>query len=224
MSRFDDLQIEILYTIWKRAYEPGSSRFFNLQTLREIIPEEKIFGATFVALDALSKKGFLGSSSGSYWLDEKGIEFIENGIENSESTVSITLRRVGIVDAKNNLNTSIPASDRLVTLDHNGNPYREAISTLDAAITAFREDHHLENDWGPEKGILLQSLEAGQRLLKETVLRVRTAIAITLEPLRIIADRYREAIAAGLITATVDQVLPTVERAISAFLTLIGMA
>jgi hypothetical protein len=222
MSRFDDLQIQILHVIWQNAYKPNSNLHFHFSEVNNILPENLRFGASQAAIDALVAKGYLDSGNGNYWITEPGILFIENGLADSQSAVSLVVRDRDRKEGSPP--TFIPASDRVVPLDHNSDPYREAISALDAAVTEFRADHRLENEWGPEKRILILSIEAGQQLLKEGAVHIRTVLSTTIEPLRIIADRYRDAITAGLITAGVDHVLPLIERAISALFALIGTA
>jgi hypothetical protein len=126
-------------------------------------------------------------------------------------------------EAQNSRVAAIPASDRVVPLNHNSDPYREAIRSLDAAVLAFREDH-LDNLWGPEKGALLTSIEAGRQLLDETEVRVATVFATVISPLKIIRDKYREAIIAGLVTAGVDHMISLVDNAIGSLLALLGVA
>lgn len=97
-----------------------------------------------------------------------------------------------------------PASDRLVTLDHNSSEYKEATSALDKAIEEFRKDHRLDNELGPEKPALLQTLEAGRRLLDDTKIKADIAITLLVEPLKLVAKRYESelvgALAAGAVT------------------------
>ena len=53
MSRFDDLQIEILYRIWENAYKPGSSYSFHFSELDKFFAPEQIFGAAQAALNGV---------------------------------------------------------------------------------------------------------------------------------------------------------------------------
>ena len=119
---------------------------------------------------------------------------------------------------------SVPASDRFVTLDHNGDPYMEAVAALDAAVAAFRDDHRLDNEWGPEKSVLLRTLEAGRELLPTQQIRVATVFSTIVAPLQIIRDRYQDAVVAGLVTSGADQLIHAIGHALSSILSLIGLS
>jgi hypothetical protein len=227
MIPYNDQKAAILYYIWKNSQKVGELSGCNLDEFDNFLPLEWQSGRARAAIHALAEEKsdpYLEETSRAFFITEAGIRKIEYDLANPPNIAFELQQREILRDGVSTTQLPIPASDRIVTLDHNSDPYRKAIVALDAAVTAFQEDHRLENEWGAEKSVLLQSLEAGQRLLKETSVRARTVMAIVIEPLKIIAARYREAIAAGLITATVDQVLPTLGRAVTAFLTLIGMS
>jgi len=99
---------------------------------------------------------------------------------------------------------TVPASDRIVPLDHNSSEYTEATRTLDKVIEEFRKDHRLDNELGPEKPALLKTLEAGRRLLDDTKIKADIAITLLVEPLKLVAKRYESelvgALAAGAVT------------------------
>jgi len=222
MARFDDRQTELLHEIWRYSYTPSSVLPFPVSALNKIVSEDKISAITKMALEELCERDLLEYYDGKYGLTVHGISFIEIGLEDPQSDVSgVINNQTSFADPSLAL-PAVPASDRLIYLDHNSDPYGGAIRALDAAVTAFRGDRCLENDWGPEKGVLLESIEAGQRLLKETQVRAATIFAIIITPLRIILDRYRDAFTAGLITAGIDQIIPTLEKAIHSVLVLIG--
>ncbi len=227
MARFDDLQIEILHALWEAAYQPGTSWYNTISELEANLPEYLKSPAARVAIQALYRKGYLDNNNGRFGITPEGITFIEQGSEDPESTVATLAKQSERPDGgppTGPSNAVIPASDRVVTLDHNGDPYREAIGALDFAVTAFREDHRLDNELGPEKSILLQTMELGQQSLKETQVRVATVFTTVINPLKIVLDRYKDSVAAGLITAGVDQLIPLIERAIGSVLTLIGIS
>ena len=221
MARFDDLQIEVLYAICKNAYVPGAGHYFTLSGLEQILGE-KISPAIRMALSSLIQNGYIYYSDTRYQITADGIYYIEHGLADQNSEVFTALTHNAA--ASSTLPMIIPASDRAVALDHNSDPYKRAVNALDAAVIAFREDHRLENEWGGEKGVLIQAIEAGQRLLKESEVRVATIFTTIVTPLRITLDRYRDAVAAGLITAAVDHLIPAIESAIRAVLALIGVS
>jgi hypothetical protein len=192
-----------------------------------MLPKHCVYGLTRAAIESLTDDGFLVLEGRQYYISQVAIRSIEIDLAQPDSFIARLSRgeaSSGDQPKSPDISLAIPASDRVVTLDHNSHPYNEAIAALDAAVTAFREDHRLENDWGPEKGILLRSIEGGQQLLKETEVRVATLFTTIIHPLRIILDRYRDAVAASLITAGVDHLISTIERAVSSVLTLIGVS
>lgn len=103
--------------------------------------------------------------------------------------------------------SSIPASDRTVTLDHNGEPYKEAVEALDKALEEFRKDHPQDNELGAEKGALLKTLEAGRELLKSAEIKIDVATTLLLEPLQIFAARYERELVAVVATAAFDALM-----------------
>lgn len=94
----------------------------------------------------------------------------------------------------------IPASDRSVPLDHNSGPYKNSIEALERIIEEFKNDHKLDNELGPEKGALLATLEAGRKLLDDTAIKLDIAVALLLEPLKILIQRYDQAIVGATVT------------------------
>jgi hypothetical protein len=223
MSRYDDIKIQILHAIYEESFKESSPATFNIGKLNLVLPKSFILGITRAIIDDLRSDHYLNyHTDGEHSISVNGVRFIELELEDPNSRLSKILQETTQNHAAVNTQISIPAADRVVTLNHNSDPYKEAISALDAAVTAFRKDHRLENDWGPEKGALLRSIEAGQELLKESQVRVATVIAIIVYPLRVVRERYEHAIAAGLITAAADQLVPVLARAIHAVLSLIG--
>lgn len=103
--------------------------------------------------------------------------------------------------------TSAPASDRLVSINHNSKEFTDAIASLEETIRAFRDDHHLDNVIGQEKKVLVSALENGKRLLDDTSIRIDAAFAFLVEPLRILARRYDQAVVGALAAAAITAIL-----------------
>jgi len=221
MKPFDDYKVEVLGLIWKYYSTPGSDSSFTRGDLDEVLGKDNVTGMAYMALDALCADEHVyrdtAYNQARYSITQQGIKFIEFLYFDCTSNGSLPDNEsVGIPKA-------IPAADRLVTLDHNSDPYKEAISALDAVVEAFREDHLFENDWGIEKSVLLKTLESGRRLLEQTQAHAATLYTTVVTSLEVIREKYEHAMVAGLVTAAVDRVLPAVERAISSLLTLIGV-
>ncbi|MBC7953586.1 MAG: hypothetical protein H7Z12_17435 [Rhodospirillaceae bacterium] len=99
---------------------------------------------------------------------------------------------------------SIPASDRMVTINHNQPEYVEAVGKLDEVIEEFRNDLRLDNELGHEKGALLKALEGGRELLNDTVINVRIGTALILEPLWRLVQKYEHALVGAVAQAAYD--------------------
>ena len=108
------------------------------------------------------------------------------------------------IDTDEDAIDEVPAAGRIVPLDHNSKEYDEAVSALESVIEAFREDHHLDNVLGQEKTALLNVLEGGKELLKDAQVRVDALLTITIEPLRLLAKRYDQALVGALAAAAIS--------------------
>lgn len=84
----------------------------------------------------------------------------------------------------------IPASDRVVPLNHNAPEYVEAVKTLDDVIKEFREDHSFGNSRPQDKERVLRELEAGKDLMKEETARPRAIGELVLPALKWILDAF----------------------------------
>jgi hypothetical protein len=74
--------------------------------------------------------------------------------------------------------TGAPASNRVVTLDHNSTEYVDAVRTLNLVTEQVRSSNELAVGSPEEHGRGLAELEAGQRVLEAP--RLRVAVAVTL--------------------------------------------
>jgi len=176
-----------------------------------------------VALGELLKKGYLITASGRYMISANGIKFIEESLEDPSSEVSRIVSAFPGSTSPAGTNDTIPAADRVVTLDHNSKPYSDAIRALDEAVATFKEDKLLDNEWGPEKRALLRTIEAGRELLKEGQVRVATIFSTIVMPLRVVCQKYQDAIAEGMAKAVAEQIMHRVSEGISAILSLLGL-
>lgn len=96
---------------------------------------------------------------------------------------------------------AVPASDRVVTLDHNSAEYKEVVTSLDAVIAAFREDHRLNNALGREHSAILHALDGAKELLQDSQVHLGAVTNLVLRPLRHvweIAKRYDNQVVTGL--------------------------
>ena len=67
--------------------------------------------------------------------------------------------------APNDFFEDIPASGRVVSLNHNSRDYEITVEVLENVIREFREVHRLDNELDREKTALLMALEGGREYL-----------------------------------------------------------
>lgn len=103
--------------------------------------------------------------------------------------------------------TQLPASDRLVSLDHNSKSYSQAVEAFDLAIAEFRKDHRLDNQFGTEKSALMKALEGGRELLSDTKINLNVGILLLIEPLKLLAQRYEKEIVGSLAVSAITAIM-----------------
>lgn len=71
-----------------------------------------------------------------------------------------------------------PASDRVVTLDHNSAPYKEAIAKLDEATSAVQSANDIGAASQEEREAVVSELTSLRKLLENTRVRVQAILAL----------------------------------------------
>ena len=99
-----------------------------------------------------------------------------------------------------------PASDRVVTLDHNSAEYKVAVDAVDAVIDAVRGDNEYGDRAREEKEAVVAALKNGRRLLDSVKVRVSVIQATLLPSLQYIADNFSKGVIAALGAAAVAAV------------------
>src|SRR3546814_474294 len=86
--------------------------------------------------------------------------------------------------------SDIPASDRVVPLDHNGPDYQRAIETLDRVRDEVRKSNEIDPEDRDQK---ISVLEAAKRLLDSSQIHVQSFLFLILPPLYELARIFTEA-------------------------------
>ena len=102
---------------------------------------------------------------------------------------------------------SVPASDRIVPLDHNSQEYRETINAIDAVIEAVSGDNEYGATAPHEKAALIGTLNSGRALLSAHSVRLSAVRATLLPALQYVADNFTKGVVAALGAAAVAAVL-----------------
>jgi cell division protein ZapA (FtsZ GTPase activity inhibitor) len=103
--------------------------------------------------------------------------------------------------------SNVPASDRIVTLNHNSPDHREAIEAIGRVTEALAADNEYGAEAPEEKEALLGALKSGRLLLSATQVRVSAIRATLLPALQYIADNFAKGAVAALGAAAVAAVL-----------------
>jgi len=165
---------------------------------------------------ALSEFRFKHLGAAQWESVEEEVDEQNRPIENAPEPVRSPPLLLGSSSLGVNALGDVPASDRTVTLDHNGDPYKEAVAALDRLVGEFREDHRLDNELGAEKSALIGALEAGRKLLDDSTFNVRIGIQLIIEPIKLVIEKYGPNIVEGTVSGFAH-------AAMSAVLKLIGI-
>lgn len=99
---------------------------------------------------------------------------------------------VNTQDISDKTTIGIPASDRIVTLNHNQSDYQQAVEALDKVREEFRNDHHLDNELGPQKEAVLKVLEGGRKALEDKEISVENGQDWIVKPLKWIGEKFAD--------------------------------
>ncbi len=163
--------------------------------LAQLVKEDLIDRVTVpLTPDPSSGRGQKVAERAWYEIREPGIHLVNNLEPEDKDLIIARLE----LQAEASSSVVVPASDRVVTLDHNSSDYKEAVSSLEKVIQEFRKDHHLDNELGHEKGALLKALEGGRELLDDTTINLRIGTALIVEPLKRIIEKYDQVLVGAL--------------------------
>lgn len=99
------------------------------------------------------------------------------------------LKRVGVEPSRRTEAAGIPASDRVVTLDHNSSQFDEVAAALEKAESALQQQNSGDPD---EKEQRLAELSAGRRLLQASRIRVGVFASLVISALIWVATVFAE--------------------------------
>lgn len=96
-------------------------------------------------------------------------------------------------DSGDDENSAIPASDRIVTLNHNSPDYLKTIQALENVILLLKENNKLRGDDPLDQEQRSAELDAGKILLKPRRISVKAVTAVLLGPLGYLATKFADA-------------------------------
>ena len=101
----------------------------------------------------------------------------------------------------------VPASDRVVQLNHNSPEYKEAVNAVDAVIKDVIGDNEFGNEFPEEREAVINTLKAGRKLLDAENVRPIALDHTLLPVLQYIADNFAKGAIAALGAVAVAAVM-----------------
>ncbi|UUX48886.1 hypothetical protein NUH88_15945 [Nisaea acidiphila] len=98
----------------------------------------------------------------------------------------------------------VPASDRVVDLDHNSAAVAAVKEAVDDTLSAVKQSNEVGSEEPQEKERIEAELEAGQRLLKAKRVDLGKLVAVLFRVLRFIAERFFGSAAAKAADRAID--------------------
>ena len=114
-----------------------------------------------------------------------------------EITLSLIEKAEAILEFDPPESETAPASDRIVTLDHNKPEYKDAIAAVEKAISAARDSNEFGQLFADprEKVVALSEMESGLQLLKQRASDAINAVHIRVETIkRMLLDKFKSII------------------------------
>jgi hypothetical protein len=220
-SRFENVKMHILHQVFLKTWsgEDKAPHGFDARDLPQLAPSHVSTHICAKAVDSLIEDGALEGELAGFKISAAGLRRVENDLNDESSLIAEISKRANLHP---NVQGIAPASDRVVSLDHNGDPYKVAIAALDEAVASFKEDHSFENEWIAEKSLLIRTVEAGRALLDKSAAHVDTIYTTVINPIRTIVSKYKAAIVEGLVRAAADELINLGEKAIKLLISLLG--
>ena len=127
-----------------------------------------------------------------------GIKFVEGWPDDDYDRIS---------EGIDFLDDDVPASDRVVSLDHNSKAYQGAVDAVDRVIEAIAGDNEYGSENPEEKEAVVGALGAARKLLDAVEVRISAVQTILLPPLQYIADNFSKGAFAALGAVAVAAVM-----------------
>lgn len=194
----------LCYLHYLHAHERDSAPVF--ESISEALPMAP-HGIISYALEELindhliSDRGEYG-----YFLRSDGVNEVENW---SDKTYEDTAKGIIFpeIDGNTFFSYSIPASDRIVTLDHNSEDYKETVAALEQVSKEARESNefgHLFTD-SDDRIRISSEIDAGLGLLKKNIRVNAEHIKNLLIPnLKLIKEKLQDAALSTLVSKALE--------------------
>lgn len=218
MSASIDLKVQeigllILLRMYERAAVSEDVLYFKKNQIRELLADSSFAfqakpfiapGLIKYALDSLAAHQFvLTHDIDVYSVTLHGIETIQQYKRKGPNPL---LDLFGMLGGSLDDRALVPASDRLVRLDHNSQPYKAAIKAVDDSIRAVEKANDIGDLTAGERAIVLSQLREGRKLFEAQEVKV-SSIRATIEPaLRWVLDKAGGTVVGTLVLAALGAI------------------
>lgn len=192
--------------------EPSYSAFWKT-LLVALSDHERTHGPGIYELDQIAKSAKLNFQRG--WLRKAAYHFKDQGWINEAFTMGLgedgglgaELTGIGLETAETLASSlssysapskspasksTIPASDRIVSLDHNSNSYKEAVSSVNEVIDGLNKANDLGDLTVEEKEAITSSLTTSKLLLAQLKIRVSIVSELVVPPFKWVMKKFAD--------------------------------
>ena len=195
MYKFRDIQEIYIFHVYNKlmntAEEFNVDETFNPMTELGVSPtlvRKALEG--LITRELMLYRKDLSSLGGRYYeISAEGIEYVERQLLDGDSTIAKYAQTLG---ASAGANSSVPASDRVVALNHNSEPYKSAIESLDKTIEAIRTANDIGTATADEREAIVAEMSAIKRLLEATKVRAAQALSLAAPTFQFIAKTFTQ--------------------------------
>ena len=224
---FSEMQDRFLIRIYHLTMRGISKGKYSLSFLSDICPETIPTSLTKKILQGLKESGLVettdevwneddGEFETVYEATAKGLGYIDQindffwGLKEEfkqDNVWALNVLESGKTHGNNvATHVDIPASDRIVALDHNSPDYKNTVEAVDAVINAVAGDNEYGDSTPDEKETVVTALRAGRKFLDAAEARVSALKAMLISPLQYIADNFAKGTIAALAAKAVTAV------------------
>ena len=197
MSMFHELQELVLYKVWDVSYEPNVRTPFNAWEVGKFKPNNTSDVVVRKAIDALIERGLLDqidSASKEFEISAKGLTYVEEQLL-IDDTIIGRFAATGDADTfPEGLKTSksVPASDRIVSIDHNSSEYRSVVEKLEALRAAVESNNEFRSENLDEHERRLTDIETTLKILENKRVRVGAVRVAAYGTLIYLAEKFAD--------------------------------
>lgn len=202
--RFEEVQDLILYELYWFLSEPDSPEDVDPSIIKEILQDQTSIVFIDEAISALREDGYVvdtGVLPNMFSINAKGLKYVDDNIS-KPATFLGKYHEKSLYEH----NLPVPASDRVVSIDHNKPEYLEAIETLEKTVAEAGKSNEFGNLFAdPEDRVrVLSEINSGITLFRNTRVKIRAITDVLISNLRLIANKLPDAALGALASRALE--------------------